>query len=45
MEVKGFTLMVAGIMRGSEGVPLMVAGIMRGSEGVHSNGGRYNEGK
>ena len=29
MEVKGFTLMVAGIMRGSEGVPLMVAGIMR----------------
>ena len=31
MEVKGFTL--------------MVAGIMMGSEGVHSNGGRYNEGK
>ena len=44
--MKGFTLMVAGIMRGEvKGFTLMVAGIMRGSEGVHSNGGRYNDGK
>ena len=28
-----------------KGFTLMVAGIMSGSEGVHSNGGRYNEGK
>ena len=37
--MKGFTLMVAGIMRGRGGR------YNEGSEGVHSNGGRYNEGK